>query len=128
MTSEEDVTETLNNHFIESVKALVDNDSCSAYITENSRNTDPIANIIEKFRYHPSILSIKRKAITTNFSFQYFSEEDISSEIKNLNKKKASTGMPIKFLKENSDILSGKLKDIFNNCLDQATYFKTGLN
>ena len=33
LTSEEDVTETLNNHFIESVKALVDNDSCCAYIT-----------------------------------------------------------------------------------------------
>ena len=36
LTSEKDVTETLNNHFIESVKALVDNDSSSAYITENS--------------------------------------------------------------------------------------------
>ena len=82
LTSEEDVTETLNNHFIDSVKALVDNDSCSAYITENSRNTDPIANIIEKFRYHPRILSIKRKAITTNFPFQYFSEEDIIWKVK----------------------------------------------
>ena len=81
LTSEKDVTETLNNHFVESVKALVDNDSSSAYITENSPNTDPIARIIEKFRYHPSILSIKRNGITTKFSFQYFSEEDISSEI-----------------------------------------------
>ena len=122
MTSEEDVTETLNNHFIESVKALVYNDSSSAYITENSPNTDPIARITEKFRYHPSILSIKRNEITTKFSFQYFSEEDISSEIKKLKKKKASTGMPIKFLKENSDILSGKLKDIFNNCLDEGIF------
>ena len=30
--------------------------------------------------------------------------------------------MPIKFLKENSDILSGKLKDIFNNCLDEGIF------
>ena len=86
LTSEKDVTETLNNHFVESVKALVDNDSSSAYITENSRNTNPIARIIEKFRYHPSILSIKRNEITTKFSFKYFSEEDISSEIKKLKK------------------------------------------
>ena len=30
--------------------------------------------------------------------------------------------MPIKFLKENSDISSRKLKDIFNNCLDQGIF------
>ena len=30
--------------------------------------------------------------------------------------------MPIKFLKENSDILSVKLKDIFNNCLYQGIF------
>ena len=102
----------------------VDNDYCSAYITENSLNTDPIANIVEKLRYHPSILSIKQKAITTKFSCQYFLEKYISSKIKKLNEKIAYTGMPIKFLKEDSDILSGKLKDIFNICLDQGIFLR----
>ena len=35
---------------------------------------------------------------------------------------KSSTGIPIKFLKEHSDILSGKLKDILNNSLDQGIF------
>ena len=48
------------------------------------------------------------RGISTKLSFKYFSEEDISSSIKKLKKKKVSTGMPIKFLKENSDISSGK--------------------
>ena len=35
---------------------------------------------------------------------------------------KASTGIPIRFLKENADILCPKLKDIFNNCLDLGIF------
>ena len=88
------------------MNALVDNNYCSAYIIENSQHTDPITKIIEKFQYHPSILSIKHNVVSTKFSFRHFSEDDISSEIKKMNKKKASTGIPTKFLKEHRDILS----------------------
>ena len=35
---------------------------------------------------------------------------------------KASTGIPIRFLKENADILCPKLKDILNNCLDLGKF------
>ena len=82
ITSEKDVAETLNKHFIESVRKLVENDSSSAYITENSTKTDPISKIIDKFRYHPSILSIKKNVKSMKFSFKHFSEEDIATEIK----------------------------------------------
>ena len=92
------------------------------YQCESSQNTDPITKIIEKFQYHLSILSITHNVVSGKFSFKHFSEDDISSEIKNMNKKKASTGIPIKFLKEQSDILSGKLKDILNNCLDEGIF------
>ena len=122
ITSEKEVAETLNKHFIESVRKLVENDSSSAYITENSTKTDPISKIIDKFRYHPSILSIKKNVKSMKFSFEHFSEEDIATEIKKFDSKKSSTGIPIKSLKENSDILSGKLKDILNNCLDQGIF------
>ena len=104
------------------MRKLVENDSSSAYITENSTKTDPISKIIDKFRYHPSILSIKKNVKSMKFSFEHFSEEDIATEIKKFDSKKSSTGIPIKFLKENSDILSGKLKDILNNCLDQGIF------
>ena len=123
LTAEEDVTETLNKHFVESVKNLVEKDSSSAYITDNSVNACPVKNIIEKFRNHPSILSIKKKCKPfVTFSFEHFSEEDVFIEIRKLNKKKASTGIPINFLKDHSDILSAKLKDIFNSCLDQGIF------
>ena len=36
--------------------------------------------------------------------------------------KKASTGIPIKFLKENVDIVCPKLKDILNNYLDRGIF------
>ena len=39
-----------------------------------------------------------------------------------MNKKNTSTGIPIKFLKEHSDILSGKVKDILNNCLNEGIF------
>ena len=122
ITSEKEVAETLNKHFIESVKELVDKDSSSSYITEKSTLEDPLARIKQKFRYHPSILSIQKHVTSQNFSFEYFSDEDLSLEIMKMKSKKASTGIPIKFLKENVDIVCPKLKDILNNCLDRGIF------
>ena len=79
ITSEKDVAETLNKHFIESVRKLVENDSSSAYITENSTKTDPISKIIDKFGYHPSILSVKKNVKSMKFSFKHLIEEDIAT-------------------------------------------------
>ena len=104
------------------MRNLVENDSCSAYITEKSTKTDPISKIIDKFRYHPSILSIRKNVKSMKFSFKHFSEEDIGTEIKRFDYKKSSTGIPIRFLKEHSDILSGKSKHILNNCLHQGIF------
>ena len=63
-------------------KNLVENDPCSAYIKDKSTKTDPISEIIDKFCYHPSILSIKKNVKSMKFSFKHFSEEDIATEIK----------------------------------------------
>ena len=41
ITSEKEVAETLNKHFIKSVKVLFDNDSSSSYITEKPTLEDP---------------------------------------------------------------------------------------
>ena len=49
-------------------------------------------------------------------------EEDTDTEIKKFDSKKSSTGIPFKSLKEHSDILSRKLKDILDNCLDQGIF------
>ena len=59
-TSEHDVVETLNQYFISLVKELVEKDSSSAYLIEEYNYDEPVRNIIQKFRLHPSILTIKR--------------------------------------------------------------------
>ena len=71
ITLEKEIAKTLNKHFIESVKELVDKDSSSSYITEKSTLEDPLARIKQKFRYHPSILSIQKHVTSQNFSFEY---------------------------------------------------------
>ena len=42
VTSEHEVAETLNKHFISSVKELVDKDSSSAYLIEECNLDDPV--------------------------------------------------------------------------------------
>ena len=64
---------------------------------------DPLARTKQKFRYRLSILSIQKYVTSQNFLFQYFSDEDLSSKIMKMKSKKASTGIPIKFLRENVD-------------------------
>ena len=122
VTSDNEVAEILNRHFIESVKVLVDKDSSSAFLTEKSSTDDPVENIIQKFRYHPSIISIQQNASSKPFTFEHFTEDDILTEISKLKTKKSSKGIPIRFLKENVDIICPKLKDILNNCIDLGIF------
>ena len=121
VTSEHEVAETLNKHFISSVKELVDKDSSSAYLIEECNLDDPVRKIIQKFRLHPSILKIKRNVSNANFSFKPFLRDDILTEISKMKEDKSSTGIPVKILKDNADLLADKLTDILNKCL------KTGI-
>ena len=79
--------------WIYSIKRLVDGDTNSLYLTEQSKISDPIANIIHKICSHTSIISIQRNAISKNFSFKHFKEDD----------EDVFTGIPIRSLKENAD-------------------------
>ena len=50
---------------------------------------DPIENIIEKFKDHPSIVSINKNGYTcNNFSFQLVSENDVYRVINNIHSSK----------------------------------------
>ena len=51
---------------------------------------DPVRNIIEKFKEHPSIVSINQKMFMPNsFSFKSVSENDIICVINNIDSSKA---------------------------------------
>ena len=83
-------------------------------------DTDNISGIekaIEKFKMHPSILSINEKVKTdSNFSFIKIGLNEIKSELKALNGKKNGTFMniPAKQLKLAVKIVSEPLMQIWN--------------
>ena len=73
----------LNNLFSNSVKNLeIDRDF---YVNNMANLDDPIENIIEKFKDHPSIVSINQNGFTSNnYSFQFVSENDVYCVINNI--------------------------------------------
>ena len=82
---------------------------------------NPVLACIEKFSTHPIIISIQ-KCMETNsnkFSFKYEERKKFLTEIQNLNSRKASqqNDIPVKILKENSDVCSYILHHNFSNSL-----------
>ena len=71
----------------------------------------PIFKTILKYRNHPSIVAIKNLNKGSRFDFCRVSVQDVVKEIKKLSTRKATqyTDLPVKILKENSDI--------FGNCI-----------
>ena len=64
---------------------------------------DPIENITEKFKDHPSIVSINQNGFTSNnFSFQFVSENDVYMVINNIDSYQKNN-IPPNVLKENAD-------------------------
>ena len=86
---------------------------------------DPVDNIIEKFRNHPSILKINAKCFQEDScSFLVVSENDVCRVIKNIDSSKAyqKDNIPPKILKENADVLSSFLKDDINLSFDKGKF------
>ena len=58
-----------------------------------------VEKCINKFKYHPSIISIKRNVhVDTSFNFAPITAKDIDSEIGNLDPKKNGGCIPTKLL------------------------------
>ena len=85
---------------------------------------------IHKFKAHPSILKIKEvigdKSVQNEFNFVNIEVQDIDKEFTKLNVKKATTykNIPAKILKDNSDVCSPYLKNIFNQSFNNGTFPK----
>ena len=78
---------------------------------------DYIANIIVKFKNHPSILTIKEKVkIEKRFSFRPVDESVICDKIDSLDKRKPTTynNIPTKILVDNKDIISPFITEMYN--------------
>ena len=78
-----------------------------------------------KYRTYPSIIAIANKCKDKgNFNFTEVDQKKIEKEILKLDVNKApqSSDIPIKVLKENSDIFGNFLCNSFNNSIKLSTF------
>ena len=132
LNNDKEIAITFNNYFSNIIKKLP-LPSAKLYNEENIDNiTNPTYLAIEKYKNHPSILTIKNKMQSLghpSFSFQYVSHDQVLKEVNKLNPRKASqdSDIPVKIIRENIDIVA---YFIYNNFKIhyQASYFQRDLN
>ena len=119
-----ETAEVLNNFF----SNIVQNLDISRYSNDEalvSNTNDATLKAILKYRNHPSIIAIQNKCKDKgNFNFIEVDQKQIEKEILKLdvNKASQSSDIPIKVLKENSDIFSNFLCNSFNNSIKLSTF------
>ena len=107
LSKDEEVAETLNNHFLSVTESLGITEN-SEIITSTDGVTDPIDQALIKYSNHPSIRKIRSLVQNDGLShFNNVSIEEMETEIGRLNPSKATTfkNIPPKLLKGSSDIL-----------------------
>ena len=118
ISNNHEVAEVMNNYFSNIVEKLDIKGYCTDRFMPNEH--DKILNIIDKFKYHPSIRKIKERVhITERFSFSMINITDITQTINNLNTNKPATfnNIPPKILVLNGDICSPFITNNFNNSI-----------
>ena len=119
ISSDIEVANTFQNFFSSIVKNL--NIQRDETHLSKATQDNPVLACIEKFSTDPSIISIQKRMETNSnrFSFKYEERKKFLTEIQNLNSRKASqqNDIPVKILKENSDICSYALYHNFSNSL-----------
>ena len=107
----------MNNYFDKAINNLEINEN-KLLLSDVSCLTDPIDITVQKFRNHPSILSIQQSVeIVHTFDFSEVSLDEIATEVNKLNNKKLGTfnNIPAKHLKESSEICKEYLLKIWND-------------
>ena len=84
----------------------------------------PIFRAILKYANHPSTIAIKDLNNTSMFSFSNVSIADGKKEIRKLDPRKATqnTDIPVRILKQNSDIFVNYICDFFNESVDKGVF------
>ena len=115
ISTDDSVAETINHFFSNAVSSLdIPN---NPFLLSESNADDPISSIISKYCKHPSIVKIKEMIKPTEFRFKEVSHLEILNELNELNPKKSTPfkNIPIRLLKENTDICGTVLQNIINN-------------
>ena len=124
ISKESQVAEVLNEHFVNITNSLGIGEN-KDITTPTIGIEDPVEVAIKKFESHPSILKISRHiASSEKFEFRAVTEDETNTQLVKLNPKKgAPVGcIPAKILKDNSDIFSFHLTNLFNKYLSESRF------
>ena len=115
----------LNKFFKNAVSTL--NVKENRFITSRSSNdiSDPIDKAIDKYKFHPSILLIRKHLKNHDvFSFKTVEIGDIEKEINNINPKRTTTSnsIPPKILKKSSKVSARALHKLFNYSIEKSDF------
>ena len=82
----------------------------------------PIFRAILKYANHPSTIAIKNLKNTSMFSFSNVSVPDVKNEIRKLDRRKTTqnTNIPVRILKQSSNIFDNYICGFFNECIDKV--------
>ena len=125
ITEDLPIAEIFNNYFSTVIRSLCDRNVLTEPGFACSQNT--VSTAINKFRNHPSILSINKnmeRIGCPSFSFEFVSLEETIKEVNKLSIKKAfqALDIPVKIIKENKDLISYFVYNNFNNALSSSQY------
>ena len=107
------------NDFFVSAATNLEIDVGDAYITDGKHISDPILNAIKKYEKHPSIIKITENiSINNKFTFSTVPSHEVEAVVNSLDISKSTTycNIPTKIFKQNFDICSGIITNIYNNC------------
>ena len=106
------------NAYFSTAAANLDLGTNVSYTTDTTGITDPIIKAITKYEKHPSIIKINEAlTITDKFNFPHVQCENLQQIVNGLDVSKTTAycSIPTEIFKQNFDIFSGIITDIYNN-------------
>ena len=124
ITEDQAVAEVFNKFFINIVPNLkISTDH--GYDNDFIATDDQVANAVNKFRNHSSIIMIKnKKKNDQSFSFGPVTYDDVLKKVNTLDTAKASqqSDIPTKILKQNSDYFAEYFYENINQCISKSIF------
>ena len=125
MISEDQVVAEVSKRFFINIVPSLKIPTNRNYDTDFLVTNDQVANALNKFRNHPSIIMKKSKTKADQcFSFGPVTCDDILKKTNNLDTAKASqqSDVPIKILKQNPDYFAGYFCGNINQCIWKSMF------
>ena len=118
------IANTFNDFFVNIVPSLEIKENEQLVHTEGTFDCQ-IERILDKYKFHPSVKTIKENLqLIKSFSFRNIQKEFLISVIDSLDSSKTcqKQDIPIKVIKNNSDIFSNILFESINHCFSTSCF------